>query len=64
MEQQLFWPLEALLCDVVREEVICSLHSSHFDVVVMGNAMGWQNQLKFSGKTNGLKISLIFDYFG
>ena len=25
-----------------------------------GNVMGWRNRLKFSGKTNRLKISLIF----
>ena len=31
--------------------------------IIASNVMGWQNRLKFSGKTNQLKISLQNAYF-
>ena len=52
--QEVF-PVVDQVCIDMRDKLGAS--SSKWESLIV---MGWQNQLKFSGKTNWLKISLIF----
>ena len=45
---------------VDRYVILCYWLFTKKSIVSVITVMGWQNRLKFSGKTNRLKISLIF----